>query len=190
MYSTLDLKNGFFHIAIKEVSHKYTAFVIPNGYFEFLRMPFGLSMSSAYFQKYVNAVFCDLMMKGIVAIYMNDLIILSVDMQEGLMMLKLILEAASKYGLKLEEMSTEVKVELKLKSKVNYLGYIIENGEITPSEEKINVVKHFPKSTNVCDARIFRAHGVFSEICARICEYSAISDGLIEKRNKVSFGKE
>jgi len=126
MYSTLDLKNGFFHIAIKEVSHKYTAFVIPNGYFEFLRMPFGLSTSSAYFQKYVNAVFCDLMMKRIVAIYMNDLIIPSADMQEGLTMLKLILEAASKYGLKLEEMSTEVKVELKLKSKVNYLGYIIE----------------------------------------------------------------
>nr|XP_012220525.1 PREDICTED: uncharacterized protein K02A2.6-like [Linepithema humile] len=52
VYSTLDLKNGFFHVPVEETSVKYTAFVVSNGQYEFLRMPFGLSTSPAYFQKY------------------------------------------------------------------------------------------------------------------------------------------
>lgn len=55
VYTTLDLENGFFHVAIEEESSKYTAFIVPNGHYEFLRMPFGLSISLAYFQRYINA---------------------------------------------------------------------------------------------------------------------------------------
>lgn len=74
IYSTLDLKNGFFHVSIEEASRKYTAFVVPNGHYEFVKMPFGLCTSPAYFQKYVN-VFRELTKEGIVAIYMDDLIL-------------------------------------------------------------------------------------------------------------------
>ena len=42
VFSTLDLKNGFFHVPIEEKSKKYTAFVTYQGQFEFNRVPFGL----------------------------------------------------------------------------------------------------------------------------------------------------
>ena len=57
VFSILDLKNGFFHVSIEENSMKYTAFVIPNGHYEFMRVPFGLCNSPAVFQKFINAVF-------------------------------------------------------------------------------------------------------------------------------------
>lgn len=65
-------------------SRKYTAFIVPNGHYEFLRMLFGLSTSPAYFQKYINAIFTDLVAKNTVSIYMDDLIIPSNNYQVGL----------------------------------------------------------------------------------------------------------
>lgn len=56
VFSTLDLKNGFFHVQMDEHSRKYTAFIVPNGHFEFLRVPFGLCNSPAIFQKFINSL--------------------------------------------------------------------------------------------------------------------------------------
>jgi len=59
-FSTLDLKNGFFHVYMNEQSRKVTAFIVPDGHYEFLRVPFGLCNSPAVFQRFINAVFQDL----------------------------------------------------------------------------------------------------------------------------------
>lgn len=60
VFSTLDLTNGFFHVRMDESSRKYTAFIVPDGHYEFLRVPFGLCNSPAVFQRFVNAIFRDL----------------------------------------------------------------------------------------------------------------------------------
>lgn len=186
VYSTLDLKNGFFHVAVEESSRKYTAFVVPNGHYEFLRMPFGLSTSPAYFQKYVNAVFRDLAVRGIVAIYMDDLIIPSVDIQEGLSRLKLVLETAATYGL----LFNWKKCQL-LKSKVNYLGYEIENGEITPSEEKTNAVRQFPKPANVRAMQGFLGlTGYFRKFVPGYARIARPLTELLKGGVKFHFGKD
>lgn len=49
IYSMLDLKNGFFHVLVDEANRKYTAFVVPNEHYEFLKMPFDLCTSPTYF---------------------------------------------------------------------------------------------------------------------------------------------
>ncbi|GFU30604.1 transposon Ty3-G Gag-Pol polyprotein [Trichonephila clavipes] len=35
VYSTLDLRNGFFHVDVDEDCRKYTSFIVPDGQFEF-----------------------------------------------------------------------------------------------------------------------------------------------------------
>jgi len=59
VFSTIDLKNGFFQVSVAKDSRKYTSFVVPNGQYEFLRMHFGLCVAPAYCQRYINAVFAD-----------------------------------------------------------------------------------------------------------------------------------
>lgn len=44
VFTTIDLKNGFFHVALNENS-KYTSFITPDGQYEFLKVPFGLCNS-------------------------------------------------------------------------------------------------------------------------------------------------
>lgn len=107
-------------------------------------MPFGLCTSPTYFQKYINEVFRELTKEGVIAVYMDDVIVSSINIQDGLSRLKLVLETAAKHGL-----SFNCKKCQLLKSKVNYLGHIVEDGKVAPSEEKTNAVKHFPKPTCV-----------------------------------------
>ncbi|GBM30394.1 Transposon Ty3-G Gag-Pol polyprotein [Araneus ventricosus] len=40
VYSTLDLKNGFFHVEVNEDCKHFTSFVVPDGQFEFNKVPF------------------------------------------------------------------------------------------------------------------------------------------------------
>lgn len=83
LFSTLDLKNGFFHVSIDEQSRKYTAFIVPDGYYECLRVPFGLCNSPASFQRFINIVFKDLIREKVVLTYLDDLIIPSTDYKSG-----------------------------------------------------------------------------------------------------------
>lgn len=70
---------------------------------------------------------------------MDDLIIPSKDCQEELLYLKEVLQVASSYGLEINWKKCQL-----LKNKVNYLGFVIENGDVTPSDEKTDAVRYFP----------------------------------------------
>jgi hypothetical protein len=95
LFSTLDLKYGFFHIFVSEDSCKYTAFIIPDGHFEFLKAPFGLCNSPAIFQKFINATFQKLIANGTVLTYLDDLIIPSRNEEESMRKLRNVLSVAS-----------------------------------------------------------------------------------------------
>ncbi|GFT13015.1 retrovirus-related Pol polyprotein from transposon 17.6 [Trichonephila clavipes] len=85
----------FFHVDVNEDCKHLTSFVVPDGQFEFNKVPFGLSTSPSVFQRYVYSIFRELMRKGIVIIYMDDLVIPAKDEKEGLEKLREVLEVAS-----------------------------------------------------------------------------------------------
>ena len=50
IYSTLDLRSGYYHITLSVDSQKKSAFVTLMGKFEFIKVPFGLTQAPANFQ--------------------------------------------------------------------------------------------------------------------------------------------
>ncbi|GFU83203.1 hypothetical protein TNCV_3738141 [Trichonephila clavipes] len=86
---------------VDEASRKYTAFVTETGQYEFLKVPFGLSISSNYFQRYINYVFRELLRDGTLIIYLDDIIIPATDEKEACKKLARVLETASRYGIEL-----------------------------------------------------------------------------------------
>ncbi|GBL99245.1 Transposon Ty3-G Gag-Pol polyprotein [Araneus ventricosus] len=150
VYSTLDLKNGFFHVEVNEDCKHFTSFIVPDGQFEFNKVPFGLSTSPSVFQRYVYSIFRELMRKGIVIIYMDDLIIPAKDEDEGIEKLKKVFEVASKYGLEIKFKKCQF-----LRRRVEFLGHVVENGTVRPSVAKTIAVKKFPVPTTVKQVQSF-----------------------------------
>ncbi|GFY34472.1 retrovirus-related Pol polyprotein from transposon 17.6 [Trichonephila clavipes] len=101
VYTSLDLKNGFFHVPMDPNSTKYTSFVTHEGQYEFLRVPFGLSNSPSVFQRFIYTVFRKLIRDNILIVYMDDLLIPSQNEAEGLNKLRLVLQTAADFGLEL-----------------------------------------------------------------------------------------
>ncbi|GFT61147.1 retrovirus-related Pol polyprotein from transposon 297 [Trichonephila clavipes] len=150
IFTTLDLKNVFFHVDVDEASRKYTAFVTKTGQYEFLKVPFGLSISSNYFQRYINYVFRELLRDGTLIIYVDDIIIPATDEKEACKKLARVLETASRYGIELNLKKCQF-----LQGKINFLGHVIQNGIIQPSAEKTVSVCNFPEPKNAKDVQSF-----------------------------------
>lgn len=89
-------------------------------------------------------IFRDLVKQKIVLVHMDDLIVLSVNEYDGLRNLKIVLNVASQAGLKINW-----KKCCFLCRTVEFLGHIVENGMIRPSERKIKAVLCFPEPKNV-----------------------------------------
>lgn len=139
VFSTLDLRNGFFYVPVDEASIKYTSFVVPDGQYEFLRTPFGLCISPPMFQRYVNFIFRDLIRLGHLLAYMDDLIVVAANVQEGLVRLKAVLQVAAENVLDIKWAKSQF-----LKDSIDYLGYRIRHNEVSPSEAKTIAVQRFP----------------------------------------------
>ncbi|GBL89286.1 Retrovirus-related Pol polyprotein from transposon 297 [Araneus ventricosus] len=144
VFSTIDLKNPFFHVDVNKDSRKYTSFVTHEGQYQFLKVPFGLCNSPAVFQGYINTIFRPLINDGIVLPYLDDIIILSSSFEEGIERVERVLSIASEYGLEINFNKSHF-----LKKGIEFLGHVIEDGKIFPSTLKTKAVLNFPEPANL-----------------------------------------
>lgn len=102
-FSTLDLRDGFFHVDVHEDSVKYLSFIVPDGQYEFLKAPFGFTNSQPMFQRLINIIFRKLIQEKIVATYLDDLPIPGKSVENALENLERVLETAQEFADQLEE---------------------------------------------------------------------------------------
>ena len=98
-FLTIDLRSGYYHIALGKDSRAKTAFVTPFGKYEFLQVPFGLAQGPAFFQHLMNKVLdnCSFAMT-----YLDDIIIFSNTEEEHLAHIKEILRRLEAADLKMK----------------------------------------------------------------------------------------
>ena len=58
-FTTLDLRAGHHHIPLDKTSILKTAFNLPFGKFEYVKVPFGLAQAPAYFQELITVILKD-----------------------------------------------------------------------------------------------------------------------------------
>lgn len=147
-FSSLDMAAGFHQILLHPDSIEKTAFVTPEGQYEYVTMPFGLRNAPSVYQRCINNALKHLEQKPLV--YMDDVLCHSVDIEEGLRRLEEVLEALSQAGFSLKLQKCKF-----LKRKVNYLGYEIESGEIRPNSLKIEALANAPPPRTATQVRQF-----------------------------------
>ena len=60
IYSTFDMRSGYYHMVLSEKSRPKSAFVSSVDKWEFKMCPFGLAQAPTYFPRLVNEVFSGL----------------------------------------------------------------------------------------------------------------------------------
>ncbi|KAJ8706078.1 hypothetical protein PYW07_010855 [Mythimna separata] len=147
-FTTLDLAQGYYQVAMAEDSVHKTAFVTPSGQYEFLKMPFGLANAPAVFSRLIKVVLGSL--GNDVAIYLDDIMLPTNSVDDGLGLLGKVLQLLSEANLKLNLSKCSF-----LKQSVNYLGHEITAGTIQPGQAKIHCVAEYKKPRNIHEIRQF-----------------------------------
>ena len=133
IFTTLDLRSGYYHINLDEESKAKTAFVTPFGKYEFNTVPFGLAQAPAYFQQLISMVLQDC--RDFAMAYLDDIIIFSRTPEEHLKHIEIIFHKLKIAGLKLKESKCDF-----FKSEIHYLGHLISDKGIQPLPEKLDTI--------------------------------------------------
>lgn len=148
-FTTLDLTSGYHQVPIAEGSKHLTAFITPDGHFEYNRMPFGLCNAPAVFQRLIHKVLNAKKIPGVLA-YMDDIVVSSKDITEGMMKLRQVLQALKEANLTLNLSKCHF-----FKTCIEYLGYEISENGVKPGQRKTDAVASFKRPENVHEVRQF-----------------------------------
>ena len=150
-YSAVDLTSGFWQQSLEEESRQYTAFTAPGTSggtkYEFCVTPMGLAGSPSSFARMILYI-----LRGLsnLICYVDDVLAHNKGHEEHLKTLEELMLRFRKYGLKIN-----VEKSIFGASEVQYLGYTLENGRISPSKDKAEAVRNFPEPRSAKSIREF-----------------------------------
>ncbi|XP_023191355.1 peroxisomal trans-2-enoyl-CoA reductase isoform X6 [Xiphophorus maculatus] len=99
-FTVLDLKSGYYQIEMAEEDKAKTAFVTPLGFWEWNRMPQGITNAPSTFQRLMERCMGDLHLKEVL-VFLDDIIIFSATLEEHEERLLRVLSRLKQFGLKL-----------------------------------------------------------------------------------------
>ena len=150
IFTSLDIKAGYWQVEMEETSIPYTAFTVgPLGFYECVCMPFGLINAPATFQHLMESCLGDYHLKYCI-IYLDNIIIFSKTQEEHISQLRRVFQMLDEAGLHL----TPSKCEL-FKNRLEYLGHIVSSQGIKTNPKKIAAIVNWPQLKNIMQVRSF-----------------------------------
>ncbi len=148
-YTKLDLRSAYNLVRIREGDEWKTAFSTCTRHYEYLVMPFGLSISPAVFQSFINDVFRDMLNRQVV-VYIDDIPIYSDTLEDHVQHVRAVLQRLIQYQLfaKIEKCDFH-------QTSISFLGYIISPGGVAMDEGKVKAVVEWPRPTTLKELQRF-----------------------------------
>lgn len=147
-FSSLDMATGFHQIPLKESSIHLTGFVTPEEHFEYTKMPFGLANSPIVYQRIINDSLREHINEGNVLVYVDDVLLMSNTIDEGIELLRKVLGTLTQAGFSINLQKCSFLV-----TEVEYLGRVVSQGQVRPSPRKIEALAGTTPPTNVKQVR-------------------------------------
>ena len=150
IFTTLDLKAGYWQVEMAEESKAFTAFTCgPLGFYECETMPFGATNAPATFQRLMHNCLGDLNMTWCV-VYLDDIIVFSDNPKDHIVRLEAVFQKLASAGLKLKPSKCFF-----FKEEIEYLGHLVSGKGVATSPKKIEAVTKWPVPQTVYDVRSF-----------------------------------
>ena len=184
IFSTLDLRSGYYHIGLSESAKPKTAFVISGiGKYQFNRVPFGLAQAPAYFQTLINKVLDNI---DFAMGYLDDIIIFSRSEEEHLDHLEQVFQRLKEAGLKLSLEKCSF-----FKKHIQYLGHLLSEEGIQPLPEKLESISKMPTPKNQKEVKQFLGLiGYYRKFVPRFADISRVLNKLTRKDEEFKWTPE
>lgn len=171
-FSVLDLRSGYYQIAMKEEDKEKTAFICPLGFYQFERMPQGITGAPATFQRLMEKTVGDMNLLEVL-VYLDDLIVFGRTLEEHEERLIKVLDRLREAGLKISLDKCQFG-----QSQVKYVGHIVSANGVATDPAKIETVTTWPQPTDLKTLRSFLGFcGYYRRF---IANYSSIVRPLTE----------
>ena len=151
-FSCLDLISGYHQVPLTPAAQERTAFITPKmspSHWEYKYMPFGLMSAPATFQRLV-----DTMLRGIqydtCMAYLDDIIVISSTVAEGITRLREVFERIRMAKLKLKAEKCDL-----FKEEITFLGHVISADGVKTDPKKVAAIRDYTVPLYVTDVRGF-----------------------------------
>lgn len=155
-FTKLDVRWGYNNIRIKEGDEHKAAFITNQGLYEPTVMFFGLCNSPATFQNVMNDIFSDLVAEGKMTVYMDDILIYSMDLEEHRCVVREVLKRLQDNDMYLKPSKCSFE-----QPEVEYLGVIVAHNTVKMDPVKVKALTEWPTPENPSDVRRFRGFANF-----------------------------
>ena len=172
-----DLLKGFWQIPLTDRAKEISAFVIPDGLFQYKVMPFGMKNSPATFQRFINMIITGL---DNCKAYIDDAIIYSEEWDQQIKTIRDFFERLSKAKLTINLAKSEF-----CHATLTFLGHIVGQGQVKPVEAKVKAISDFPVPT--CKRQLMRflcMAGYYRKFCDNFSVIAEPLTNLLSKRTK------
>ena len=146
-FTRLDMKQAYQQMKVDKESQKYSTINTNKGLFTYTRMPFGISTAPGKWQRAMDSVLAGV--PGVIC-YLDDILIVGDSDEQHEERLRMVLELLDQAGLRLKREKCEFH-----KTSVEYLGHVIGEQGLKPTESKVKAIKEAPEPSNVTELRAF-----------------------------------
>ena len=146
-FSKIDLSKGYWQITIPQEEIPKTAFVTPDGSYEFLKMPFGMINSAATLKRAMKKLIEDL---DDVDFYWDDILVHTRTWEEHIRALRELFSRLVQAGLTIRPTKCLFGV-----NSVDFLEHRLEQGMIGLHQDNVEKIKNAPRPSTKKQVRSF-----------------------------------
>ncbi|XP_037802987.1 uncharacterized protein LOC119597481 [Penaeus monodon] len=132
-FCKIDLSKGYWQIPVAEEDVHKTAFVTPDGQYEFLRMPFGMVNAGATLVRAVK-----FLLKGMSGVesYIDDIIVHSATWEQHLRLLEELFRRIKAAGMTARPSKCTLATD-----RVEFIGHVLSNGSMGLLEDNLPILR-------------------------------------------------
>lgn len=184
-FCSLDFMQGFMQIPLSNDSRHLTSFITPDSSGEFTRMLFGLRNGPAIFNHLVSIVLGPLRREKHCFFFFDDILVKGKSFDELLAHLERAFQRLRAAKLTLNPEKCRFGL-----TEIVFMGFLIRDGQIMPTEDKIAAIKEFPRPKTATHVRQFLGLcGFFRRFIPKFAQIVASLSALTSTRIDFAWGE-